>query len=109
MIKNKQLIQTLCLPYCIYYKPGKNEESVCRGAVVVDRLVCAGKSVAVVLPAGKSRTVPDEFLVRHLCGVCDFHEHDCDFMQDQSATPCGGYLLLEKLLDSGMLAPEDVR
>ena len=103
------MIQTLCLPYCIYYKPGKNDESVCRGAIVVDRLLRAGKPIAVVPPADKCRTVPDEFLMRHLCSVCDFHEHDCDFMQDRAATPCGGFLLLEKLLVSGMLALEDVR
>lgn len=109
MSKNKTLVQALCLPYCIYYKPGKNEEYLCRGAVVVERLLHAGTPVAVVMSANKRGTVPDESLVRRLCSACDFREHDCDFMQDRAATPCGGFLLLEQLLGSGEITPEDIR
>jgi hypothetical protein len=109
MIKNEQLIQALCLPYCIYYKPGKNEESVCRGAVVVEQLVSAGKQITVVRPAEQRTTVPDESLVIRLCSACDFREHDCDFMQDRATTPCGGFILLEQLLGSGVLSLEDIR
>jgi hypothetical protein len=109
MNRNKTLVQALCQPHCIYYKPGRNEEAVCRGAVVVERLLRAGTPVAVVLSADKRRTASDESLVTHLCSACDFQEHDCDFMQDRAATPCGGFLLLEQLLGSGVLALEDIR
>ncbi len=108
-MRNKQLIQVLCLPYCIYYKPGRNEDSVCRGAVVVERLLRAGTQLTKVRCTERRRTVSDESLVRRLCSACDFHEHDCDFMQDRAATPCGGLLLLEQLLGSGVLALEDIR
>jgi hypothetical protein len=109
MTKNEQLVRELCLPYCIYYKPGKNEEYICRGAVVVERLLRAGTLITAVMSAQKCGRVTDESLVKHLCNTCDFHEHDCAFMQDRAAMPCGGFLLLEQLLGFGVIAPEDIR
>jgi hypothetical protein len=109
MTKNEQLVQALCFPHCIYYKPGKNEEYLCRGAVVVERLLQAGKPIETGRPAEILATVTDALLVDLLCTVCDFHEQDCDFMQDRTATPCGGFLLLGQLLSSGVITTEDIR
>jgi hypothetical protein len=47
-------------------------------------------------------------LVNVLCLACDFHEQDCDFMQDRAARPCGGFVLLEQLLGSGVITIEDI-
>ena len=46
MKKNSTLVQTLCLPYCHYYKPGRNEELLCRGAVVIEQLIESGRDLS---------------------------------------------------------------
>jgi hypothetical protein len=109
MNKKEQLVQSLCLPFCCYYKPGKNEESRCSGAAVVERLLRAGTQ----LPFDeKTLKKPDrsttELMVRRLCRVCEFREHDCDFAEDGSLSPCGGFVYLSKLLASGAITVEDV-
>jgi len=110
MHKNEALVRTLCLPFCVYYKPGKNEELLCGGAVVVERLNQSGRRFSL---AEKLRTAPDgqagELLVWHLCAACDFREHDCDFMQDRTASPCGGFIFLTQLLASGVITIEDIK
>ena len=109
MNKKEHLIQRLCLPFCCYYKPGKNEELLCRGAAVVERLLLAGKR----LPADeKSLKAPDrsatELMLRRLCRACEFREHDCDFVEDGKSSPCGGFVFLSKLLASGAITAEDL-
>ena len=108
MSKNEPLVQALCLPYCIYYKPGKNEEYLCGGAGVIERLLRAGTPITVVRSDRKRGTAPDESLVKRLCKACAFREYDCDFMRDRAATPCGGFVLLEQLLGSGVISLENI-
>jgi hypothetical protein len=110
MQKNIALVRTLCKPFCVYYKPGKNEELLCRGAFVVERLMRAGRRLSVEDKPGRD---PDhatiELVIHQVCGACDFREHDCDFAQDRAARPCGGYVFLTELLASGVIATEDIK
>lgn len=109
MVKNKALIQMLCLPFCIYYKPGKNEEFLCRGAVIAERLMRSGRNL---LAGQKNLCVPDhdtiELAVRLLCSACGFRENDCDFAQDRQAHPCGGFVFLSRLLDTKTILAGDI-
>jgi hypothetical protein len=108
MGKNQTLVQKLCLPYCVYYKPGRNEELLCQGALVVNRLMLAGKPI---VPAKKGAQ-PDhetiELIVNKLCMACDFHEHDCAFMEDRLSPACGGFVLLSQLVISGQIPIEEI-
>jgi hypothetical protein len=108
MKKNSHLVKTLCLPYCLYYKPGKNEELLCRGAVVVERLMATGKNVVPLRTGSEAGKEIVEQIVQNLCAACDFREHDCDFMLDRKAGPCGGLVLIQRLLASGAITIEDV-
>ena len=76
---------------------------MCRGALVIDRLLLAGKPVVPL----KTGVEPDqetiEKIVDRMCSVCDFHERDCDFMEDRKARPCGGFILLCSLIVSGQV------
>jgi hypothetical protein len=109
MIKNATLVKTLCLPYCHYYKPGRNEELLCRGAVVVQRLVESGRSLTINENPHPGIDCEYGEVVRQLvCGACEFRERDCDFARDRTACPCGGFVLLSELLKAGVIASGDL-
>lgn len=109
MTDNSTLEKKLCSKFCSYYKPGKNEELACKGYLVVERLLREGKSLDLENNSGESNMVVADRIVNILCTACDFHEQDCDFMQDRAARPCGGFVLLERLLASGVITMEDIR
>ncbi|MCK9419696.1 MAG: hypothetical protein M0R70_09985 [Nitrospirae bacterium] len=108
MTDNVPLEQTLCLKFCSYYEPGKNEELACKGYRVVERLLREGKGLVLESNNGESSPVLADRIVKTLCIVCDFYKQDCDFMQDRTARPCGGFVLLERLLGSGVITIEDI-
>ncbi len=108
MRDNPTLEQTLCLKFCSYYKPGKNEELACKGYRVAERLLREGKRLDFENNSCESNPDPADRMVKALCVSCDFHERDCDFMQDRTARPCGGFVFLEKLLGSGVITIEDI-
>ncbi len=107
-MKKKSLETSLCMQFCTYYKPGKKEELACRGYTVVERLMQSGKAV----PANGADKGFDheraEPLVSVLCRACDFHIDGCDFMLDREAAPCGGFVLLARLLEDGIIAIGDI-
>ncbi len=108
MGKNKTLVQKLCLPYCAYYKPGRNEEFLCQGALVFHRLMEAGRPVAPAKPGAKPDPGTIELIVNKLCMACDFQEHDCDFMEDRHSPACGGFVLLSQLVLSGQIVIDEI-
>ncbi|OGW46653.1 MAG: hypothetical protein A2X57_07920 [Nitrospirae bacterium GWD2_57_8] len=101
----------LCLNFCKYYKPEKNEELECRGAVIVRRLMQNGRRVPLDRPAemtGPSAIVVEK-LKSSMCSDCDFLAEDCDFiLTGGQAVPCGGFVLLAHLLDKGTIEIEDL-
>jgi hypothetical protein len=102
---------TLCLNFCQYYKPGKNEDLACRGYAVVGRLIESGKTVPLHRP--RKMKVPGKAATQELkdlvCAACPFHEADCDFiLTGGTAAPCGGVLLLLHLLGSGEITIEEI-
>jgi hypothetical protein len=47
-------------------------------------------------------------LARLLCAPCPFHRDDCDFAAKKEASPCGGYLLVGRLIDRGAISLDDL-
>lgn len=109
MSKHAALVQALCLPYCRYYKQDRNEELLCRGAVIVDLLLRSGRGLDGFAPGSVPRTrAADDLMVNRLCSFCDFRENDCDFVQDRNAKPCGGFILLSELVRARVIAIEEI-
>jgi hypothetical protein len=112
MRKNEALIRKLCRPYCRYYKQDKNEDLLCRGAVVVERLILSGKNI---FPPAKKKNrhhagpATRALAVNHLCAACAFRQNDCDFAQDGTSQPCGGFVLILELLEQGVITIEDLQ
>ena len=90
MRKKSALKQKLCAGFCCYYKPGKNEELLCRGYDVVQRLEQRKRKITFDKSIKKQDQALAEALVKELCMICPFFAQDCDFMQDRAARPCGG-------------------
>jgi hypothetical protein len=101
----------LCLNFCQYYKPGRNEDLSCQGFIVVHGIMQKGRNLPLERPDKLS--IPDsrtaESLRKKVCGVCEFHAADCDFiLTGGAAAPCGGFALLSHLLESGELTLEEI-
>ncbi len=100
--------KTLCLNFCSYYKPGKNEELECRGYEVVQHLVQCGKLLELAGCGREFDRARAESLVQRMCVHCNFQQDGCDFMLDRKASPCGGFVLLAQLIESGAITIEDL-
>jgi hypothetical protein len=101
----------LCVNFCKYYKPSRNEDLECQGSVVVRRLIDKGIKISQERPGTAS--APDartlEGLKGLVCSACSFREADCDYVLScGTAAPCGGFALLSHLLGSGDLKLEDI-
>lgn len=109
MKKDMHMVHEVCEKLCIYYKPGKKEELACRGFLVAEQL--ARKHGAPAFE--QSECAPDEGIkesVREaMCKKCDFHEQDCDYMQDRTATPCGGFIFITRLLANGTIVLHEIQ
>lgn len=108
MSKNQTLVKKLCEPFCAYYKPGRNEELLCRGAQVFNRLVREGKPIVPAKLGMQSDPQAIELIVNSMCIACDFHEHDCDFMEDRGKPACGGFVLLSQLVACGQIEIKEI-
>ncbi len=99
----------LCANYCSYYKPSKGSDLSCRGMTVVEKLMEEGKHIPFQKSDRNCTNATEEVLVKHMCTTCPFHEKDCDFIQYQGTSPpCGGFILLGQLLESGSITLEDI-
>jgi len=108
MKKHQPFSQTLCLRFCAYYKPEKKEELACRGYAVAEQIMRSVK--AGCLDTFKKRPDPlmVDAVIREVCVSCDFFEKDCDFMQDRTAPPCGGMVVLTQLLNMEQISLNDL-
>ncbi|MCU0578650.1 MAG: hypothetical protein MUF69_03800 [Desulfobacterota bacterium] len=105
----------ICRPFCDFYKPGVKEELLCRGALLLERLVRQGRlnpqefhSLLQDIPLPPVTAATLEAVV---CAACPFQAEDCDFRAPhppEDARPCGGLLLLGGLLRSGWIALKDL-
>ncbi len=103
------LTQAVCLRLCSYYKPGRNEELACRGYLVLERLALQGVPLRGAKAEQPRNRIGEERLVSTLCMACPFHEHDCDFMENNALPPCGGFLLLMQLMGTKDISIDDVK
>jgi hypothetical protein len=80
------------------------------GFRVVERLILKDAGI----PFDSSAVVPGhltgEILVREICSYCPFYDDDCDFVKGkESSAPCGGFILLEHLLEAKVIAIDNIR
>ena len=102
MDNKKHLIDLVCKGYCKFYKESKNEELACEGFRFFER------SFSPLLADNTNKyNLPETFkydsvLMDILCKKCDFLIDGCDYKDEKyhgKATPCGGFILLNKILE----------
>ena len=120
MDNKKQLIDLVCKGYCKFYKESKNEELACEGFRFFERLLSSPVNTpdkkpphlflrelnrsewALVSAGNRCGGEYDSILMNILCKKCDFLVDGCDYRDEKyhsEATPCGGFILLNKILE----------
>ena len=101
--------KSLCLKFCHYYKPSKDERLACLGFLVVKGLIERGEQIPFAASAAQVPPLIDEELTRTMCPSCPFYVDGCDFvLGTENAPPCGGFALLRILLHTECIRLEDV-
>jgi len=105
--------EIICRRQCSYFKPNRTEEERCRGYSLAALLIQERpptedlEAVEAFDPLfGK------DFLRGHVCRDCPFYEDGCDFVSDdpsEGCLPCGGLVVLSRLLKQGTLDESDIR
>lgn len=97
----------------MFFREGEKEEMACRGAQVAELLVDGGGIDPGTIPVFEKDPAiwnrHDVFLGFHLCGPCEFKAEDCEYRSDdppEDAEPCGGFILLAQLLETGRIGWE---
>lgn len=109
-MKATDLDKTICLRYCHYYKPNKNEELECFGFTIIERLINKGIKIYFKDFQHTADNIIDEELIQTICVICPFSQEDCDFfVKKTDAKPCGGISLLGYLIDSHSISIKDIK
>jgi hypothetical protein len=104
-VKEEIYTDIICKSFCRYFKEGK-EEMHCGGyQFLVGNFTIAELRRLADLPDRpeeiKSLLPPgDENIFRLVCDPCDFRIDGCDFRENRSGPPCGGYILIDRLVHS---------
>ncbi len=103
-MKEKIYTDIICKGFCRYYKEGR-EEIHCNGYVLL-RSNFTPYELKIMLNLFKpkkeiKKEIPDrdERLIDLLCKGCDFFIDGCDYADNISVTPCGGFLIVNLFLE----------
>jgi hypothetical protein len=102
--------ETICVNFCSYYKPDKAQDLACQGFTIVKRLMQKGWAISLEKRGWPVTHAVSEMLSANLCPLCPFRRDGCDFASGRKeAPPCGGFVLLGNLVESGVLQVDDLR
>ncbi len=89
----KEYRDIICKKFCSYYKPGKEELSC--GAFEFLKISLTLEELRDLI---KGKLFINPLLdQKDFCERCAFRFNDCDFYAGLSASPCGGYRIIETL------------
>jgi hypothetical protein len=100
-MKDRIYADIICKKFCKYYKEGK-EELHCGGYEILRNnltpyelkmlagLLRPDENIKDLIPS------KNKALTKLICEKCDFFDDGCDFAEDGSGPPCGGYLIIDR-------------
>jgi len=109
MSGNASRMRDICLNYCVYYKPGKDEELACLGFLVIGKMIEEGRVPDLSKHRERAGAEAEKMLAKELCTRCPFSPDDCDYiLKEGDAAPCGGFVVLSGLIQERCIAARDV-
>lgn len=102
-MKNEHYTRLICEKACSFYKPGK-EDLLCEGYRYLARTYSPEELARLLAEVTMNFHMQQSFqgfihehLQNVLCERCDFRIDGCDFAEDCSGPPCGGYRIMHCL------------
>ena len=114
-MKNEDLITKICIPFCSFYKEGK-EEMLCRGADIFRRIFSHSRGKYFLSLFDRNEICPSviyqtgEFLEK-VCKNCEFYITGCDFTDPdfkRYSPPCGGYIAIVSLIKEDKITLQEL-
>ncbi|MBN2655247.1 MAG: hypothetical protein JXR79_09095 [Nitrospirae bacterium] len=101
-MKDSSYTNLVCASCCSFYKPGKKEEMLCGGYKFLKHHLCVSELEALISNALKKtylrKTDEDRWIREHICSKCDFLVDGCDFIEGLPSPPCGGCIIIFRLI-----------
>jgi hypothetical protein len=102
-------MREICLNYCVYYKPGKDENLACLGFLVIEKILEEGMTLDLEKRRDAAGSEAERMLVREMCLRCPFYPEDCDYIIEKGdAAPCGGFVALRGLIQERCITLREV-
>lgn len=97
-MKQNPYTSLICRKFCNYYKPDKESE-LCGGYNYLKNFLTPSElsSIIEIFHLDLKEAFNQE--LSFICSICDFREDGCDFFINKSNLPCGGYLIISRLID----------
>lgn len=98
-MKDSPYSEIICKRFCRYYKEGK-EELQCGGYSFLKAHLTPAELASMLKASDKEATETagkDPGLLESICRGCDFVVDGCDFADNRSGPPCGGYTIVRIL------------
>jgi hypothetical protein len=102
-VKDQKYTDIICKDFCKYYK-GNKENIYCEGYKFLMRNLTSFELRLLInllnLDTENKNNIPEydseiDFLI---CKKCEFYNNDCDYSNNLSGPPCGGYNIIRSLL-----------
>ena len=106
-MKERIYSEIICKGFCSFFKEGK-DELLCGGYKFLRDNLTPNElehlTHFVDRAEGLKKQIPpdNETLFGLICSTCDFHIDGCDYREDRSGPPCGGFILTGKLIKGCM-------
>lgn len=99
-MKDEEYAELICKGFCAFYKEGKEEFHCGTYEFLRNNLAPAELQSLLKTTKPSSPDFSKDIAIREMvCAQCDFLVDGCDFREDGSNVPCGGYIIIEKLLN----------
>lgn len=98
-MKDERYTSIICKKFCNYYKP-KEEFQFCEGYAFLKRNLTHSELRDLIKIFNISENSISHIRDLSFCNPCDFRIDGCDFFLNQSDTPCGGFLIINRILQN---------
>jgi hypothetical protein len=100
-MRQHEYTEIICKGFCGFYKPGKKEDTACGTYEFLKKNLSPGELLKIAESAGFPPEYSSDGLIKSLtCGSCGFFKDGCDYRKGLKSAPCGGYNLIENLLQN---------